>query len=228
MRDTLFTKSVFRRLTESLTILDSKGISEIICYGLGRFSEYRSPRYQLALLLCLKARYNARIYIYDPVFSHKEIKILHALELDIIQTNEEGKRVIKDNTTLIYMPHCSKQLTNNFLYANWGNGLSNCILFTNSFSGIIDSCLHRNILNSADYILRIQPYATEIQIENFAFEEVFNDLNIHIFAKQDLLKVPADFWNFREKPRYLIDEIEFITITKAGIYTYIIHCICNI
>ncbi|EFN69759.1 SRR1-like protein [Camponotus floridanus] len=113
------------------------------------------------------------------------------------------------------MPHCSRQLTNNFLYANWGEGLSNCILLANSFSGIVDSCLHRDALNMAGYILRIRPYVTEIQLENsFEYEEVFNDLSIHIFTKQDLLKTPADFWNSREEPQYLKKDVEFIATAR--------------
>lgn len=63
----------------------------------------------------------------------------------------------------------------------------------------------------AGYILRIRPYVTEIQLKNsFVYDEVFNDLSIHIFAKQDLLKTPANFWNSREEPQYLTDDVEFI------------------
>ncbi|KAL6263847.1 SRR1-like protein isoform X1 [Pogonomyrmex barbatus] len=216
IRDTSFTRFVVSRLTESLAVLGSNGISEIICYGLGQFSQYRSSRCQLGLLLCLKARYEpARVLVYDPVFRPEEVRALRTLDLDVIDVNEEGKRVIqRDRTTLVYMPHCSRQLTNNFLYANWGDGLSDCILLANSLSRIVDTCLHKDIIDMAGYILRIQPYVTEIRLENFfAYEEVFNDLNIHIFTKQDLLKVPADFWSSREEPRYIKD-VEFITATK--------------
>ncbi|CAL1679807.1 unnamed protein product [Lasius platythorax] len=217
IRDTSFTKFVLSQLTESLTVLNSNGISEIVCYGLGRFSQYRSSRCQLALLLCLKARHaNARVHVYDPVFRPEEVQVLRALGLEIIETNEEGKRIVhRDRTTLVYMPHCSRQLTNNLLYANWGDGLSNCILLANSFSGIVDNCLRRDVLCMAGYILRIRPYVTEIQLENsFAYEEVFNDLSIHIFTKQELLKAPADFWNSREEPRYLTDDVEFIAAAR--------------
>lgn len=215
VKETSFAKVVLNQLTESLTVLNSNGISEIVCYGLGRFSQYRSPRCQLALLLCLKQRFDARVYAYDPAFCSEEVRALRVLGLEIIETNEEGKRVVRDETTtLVYMPHCSRQLTNNFLYANWGRGLSNCILLANSFSGIIDNCLHRDILDTAGYMLRVRPYVTEIRLENsFLHEEVFNDLSIHIFTKQDLLQVPPNFWNSREEPRYLTDEVEFITAT---------------
>lgn len=168
----------------------------------------------MAFLLCLKARYDgARVYVYDPVFCPEEVQVLRALGLEVIETNEEGKRVVRDKiTTLVYMPHCSRQLMNNFLYANWGDGLCNCILLANSFAGIIDNCLHRDILNTASYILRIRPYVTEIRLDNtFVYEEVFSDLNIHIFTRENLLNVPSDFWNSREEPRYLKQELEFIT-----------------
>lgn len=214
VRDTSFTRSVFSRLTESLAILGSNGLSEIVCYGLGQFSQYRSSRCQLALLLCLKARYEpVRVHVYDPAFCPEEVQTLRTLGLEVIETNEEGKRVIqRDRTTLVYMPHCSRQLTNNFLYANWGDGLSDCILLANSLSRTIDDCLYRDVLITAGYILRIRPYVTEIRLENsFAYEEVFNDLNIHIFTKQDLLKVPKDFWSFKEEPQYLTKDVEFIT-----------------
>lgn len=168
----------------------------------------------MALLLYLKERYDARVYAYDPVFCCEEVQALRALGLEIIEINEEGKRVVRDETTtLVYMPHCSKQLTNNFLYANWGGGLSNCILLANSFSQIIDNCLRRDILETAGYMLRIRPYVTEIQLENsFVYENVFNDLSIHIFTKRDLLQVPSNFWSSREEPRYSTNE-EFITTT---------------
>ncbi|XP_072766925.1 SRR1-like protein isoform X1 [Anoplolepis gracilipes] len=217
VRDTSFTKFVLSQLTESLIVLESNDISEIVCYGLGRFSQHRSPKCQLALLLCLKARYaNACVHVYDPAFCPEEVQVLRALGLEIIETNEEGKRIVyRNKTTLVYMPHCSRQLTNNFLYANWGDGLSNCILLANSFSGIVDNSLHRDVLNVASYILRIRPYVTEIQLENsFTYEEVFNDLSIHIFTKQDLLKVPADFWNSRDEPQYLADDVEFIAAAR--------------
>ena len=171
----------------------------------------------MALLLCLKARYEPiRVHIYDPAFHPEEVQTLRTLGLEIIETNEEGKRVVqRDRTTLVYMPHCSRQLTNNFLYANWSDGLSSCILLANSLSDIVDNSLHKDVLNTAGYILRIRPYVTEIRLENsFVYEEVFNDLNIHIFPRQNLLKVPADFWNSKEEPQYLMKDVEFVTAVQ--------------
>jgi len=150
--------------------------------------------------------------VYDPAFCREEVQLLRALGLEVIDTNEEGKRVIhRDKITLVYMPHCARQLINNFLYANWGDGLSNCILLTNSFAEIINNCLYEDAFNTVTYIQRIQPYVTEIKLRySFIYDDVFNNTSIHIFTKQDLLKVPADFWNSREEPQYT-KYIEFIT-----------------
>ncbi|XP_018401061.1 PREDICTED: SRR1-like protein [Cyphomyrmex costatus] len=217
IRDTSFIKFIFSRLSESLATLGSNGISEIVCYGLGRFSQNRSSRCQLAFLLCLKAQYESiRIHVYDPAFYPEEVQTLRTLGLEVIETNEEGKRVVqRDRTTLVFMPHCSRHLTNNFLYANWGDGLSSCILLANSLSKTVNNCLHKDLLNTAGYILRIHPYVTEIQLENsFMYREVFHNLNIHIFTRQNLLKVPADFWSSKEEPQYLTKDVEFVTAVQ--------------
>lgn len=156
------------------------------------------------------------MHVYDPAFRPEEVQTLRALGLEVIGTNEEGKRLVqRDRTTLVFMPHCSRQLTNNFLYANWGDGLSDCILLSNSLSDTVDNCLLRDVSNTAGYILRIRPYVTEFRLENsFAYEEVFNDLNVHIFTKQDLLKVPAGFWSYKEEPQYLTKDVEFVTASQ--------------
>ena len=119
---------IVTELTEALKILNFKNINDIICYGLGNFSDLRSSRFQLALILTVKILFSSTVYIYDPLFTENEIKCLISFELNVIPKNEEGKRIIRDCPTLVFMPHCSKQLTNNFLYANWSNKINNCIL----------------------------------------------------------------------------------------------------
>lgn len=179
----------------------------------------------MEFLLCLKARYsNARVHVYDPRFRPEEEQILRNLGLEIIERNEEGKRVLhQDRTTLVFMPHCPRELINNFLYANWEERLSNCILLTNSFSEVVNDVTSspEKKLRLKGYICRIQPYVTEIQLDNFlayayesstsAYKYAFNSTSIHIFSKKDLLKVPANFWNCRKEPQYLKDdELEII------------------
>lgn len=64
-RNSLFADDVFNYLKGSLKDLGADGIPQILCYGLGSFSNSRSSKYQLALLLSLKNCYSSQIHIYD-------------------------------------------------------------------------------------------------------------------------------------------------------------------
>nr|XP_034193757.1 SRR1-like protein isoform X1 [Osmia lignaria]XP_034193758.1 SRR1-like protein isoform X1 [Osmia lignaria] len=216
LKNSLFADNVFYSLGDSLNALRLDGISEILCYGLGHFSSCRSSKYQLALLLSLKKYYNSRVYVYDPVFYSHEIELLKRFDCNIIEINEEGKRIIQDSVTLIYMPHCSIYLTNNFLYTNWSKRLNKCILLTNSFSIVTDNLTKANKSVSLDYVLRIRPYVTEIPLRNnFIYKDVFSDLNIHIFLEENINAIPQSFWNKRDEPCYRGAEIHYLTAKQT-------------
>ncbi|XP_060824743.1 SRR1-like protein [Bombus pascuorum] len=216
VKNSSFADNVFHYLKDSLTALNSSGICDILCYGLGHFSTHRSSKYQLALLLSLKKHYNPQIYVYDPVFSSEEIKFLKQLDFNVITINEECKRIIGDNVTLVYMPHCSVHLINNFLYANWCKNLNKCILLTNSFSIVADDLRKTNKSSPIDYVFRIRPYVTEIALRNdFIYEEVFNDLSIHTFLEQNINVIPESFWSTREKPCYQDIDIDYLTAKQT-------------
>ncbi|KAK2584365.1 hypothetical protein KPH14_006751 [Odynerus spinipes] len=189
LRNSVFKTHIFYNLLKALQILNANKVFEIICYGLGRFSQCRSSKYQLAFLLLLKRHYNCQVYLYDPMFLKKEIEILKKLELDVIETNEEGKHTISDNITLVYMPHCPKH-----------------------FSDIVEKSLEKHLTNSARYLLRIYPYMTEIKLQNvFEHMEVFFSTSIHVFTRQSLSIIPSDFWVDKEEPCYQGKDIEFVT-----------------
>ncbi|XP_076651632.1 SRR1-like protein [Halictus rubicundus] len=216
LRDTLFADNVFHSMKSSLNAMNVDGISEILCYGLGPFSRLKSSKYQLALLLCLRNHYGSRVHVYDPIFSSKEIKLLLRFGFVVLNINEEGKRIVENNVTLVYMPHCSSHLTNNFLYANWGKRLCKCILLTNSFSAVVDNLTGANRSACIDYIVRIRPYVTETALRNnFPHEEAFNDLNVHIFLEQDIDAIPRNFWNDREEPCYRYTAIDYFTAKQT-------------
>ncbi|KAF7381633.1 hypothetical protein HZH66_014027 [Vespula vulgaris] len=217
LKYSVFKTHILHNISKVLKILNTNKIFEIICYGLGRFSQHNSSKYQLALLLLLKRHYNCQVSLYDPAFLAKEIEILKELKLNVIETNEEGKRTISNNVTFIYMPHCPRQLINNFLYSNWNENLSNCILLTNSFSDIVEKSLKWHLMKFANYVLRIYPYTTEIKLQNdFEYTEVFSATSIHIFTKQSLSEVSSNFWVDKENPHYQEKDIEFITADETN------------
>lgn len=208
-----FCSSVLIKLNQGLSELDHTGVKKIICYGLGHFLDCVGARYQFGLLLSLKDHFSASVCVFDPVFYNAEIEVLRELGCEVITVNEEGKhKLCRDIVTLVYLPHCPKQLTNNFLWTNWGPELKNCVIFSNSFSKIFESQPKRILNTSARYILSIIPYTTELDISNsFRYKDIFNDIAIHIFPQEKLNSVSQVFWNVHEEPKYSADETEFIT-----------------
>lgn len=210
MQNSLFSKSISNNLSKLLSTLNSNTIAEVICYGLGSFSRYRSSKYQLATIILIKNQYYCKVSLFDPVFTETEIEALNALELSVIKQNEEGKRVITNNLpTLIYMPHCPSQLLNNFLFSNWGTQLRSCVIFCNSWSEVFEQNPLEFLGNETNYISRINPYVVEIKLEkNVEFMEIFNSTSFHIFPK--LCELSVNFWHPHEEPIYPIEGTEFI------------------
>lgn len=201
-------------IREGLDILGNPELKEIISYGLGHFSNCMISRYQFALLLCLKDQFNIVTYLYDPLFYSIEKQILEEFDCTLIKQNEEGKRkVLSDVPTLLFFPHCPKQLTNNFLYTNWSpKNLRNCLIIGNSFNKIVETTPTRILSNEAQYILNIAPYVDELyMINTFKYTEIFNDTSLHIFQEDKLRLIDPDFWTNIEEPTYPEEDCEFIT-----------------
>ncbi|XP_072383855.1 SRR1-like protein, partial [Diabrotica undecimpunctata] len=168
-------------------------------------------RFQLAVLLNLSDQFGSKIAVYDPIFSETDKDILRSFEIEILNENLEGKYSINSNkTVLFYMPHCSKQLTNNLIWANWGLNLGHCVVVANSFNKIIESSSTRHVADCANYITKILPYVFEVAIINtFKYYEVFSDIAVHVFPKMNL--VCPDVWKDNQEPGYKQNDVEFIT-----------------
>lgn len=194
-------------------------IKELYCLGLGHIGERIIPRYQLGLLLCLKDKYNVTIFVHDPIFYEQEKEILKSFGLIILDENKEGKYTSKiDTTTVFFLPHCPKQLTNNLLWSNWNLNLKNCIIIANSFNNIVDDIPKHSLIENCGYLLKILPYTVELPIINtFKYFDVFNDTAIHVFPVQKLNLIPEDFWNNCVEPQYTPESVEFITNTFVNI-----------
>lgn len=195
------------------TILQSRKVVEIVCFGLGHIGECQISRHQLALLLYLKDICGPeKVLVHDPIFYKSECEVLRKLGLVIIAENKEGSYIISEQgVTIVYLPHCPKQLTNNFLWSNWSKNLENCILICNSFSTLIENQPSRILSETVPCILEIFPLTTETVLENnFKFTDIFNDTSIHYFPKKKIENQASEFWIKRDKPQYKNSE-EFIT-----------------
>lgn len=206
-------KHFFNTLKESLSVIDRKEVVEIISFGLGHIGDCTISRYQLALILCLRDHFRVDCHVHDPIFYSNECQVLETLNFKLINENEEGRRTLRnDGITIVYLPHCPKQLTNNFLWNNWTTNLKNCVLIGNSFLRLIESQPHENLNISAPYILNIQPYTEEFSLVNsFKFNDVFNDTSIHVFPARTLSLITDNFWYRGESEPDYSNNVEFIS-----------------
>lgn len=185
----------------------------IVSFGLGHIGECLISRYQLGLLLCLKKYFNPEtVLVHDPIFYKSECDIFKAFDIEVIEKNNEGSYVISEEfMTILFMPHCPKQLTNNFLWSNWGRNLEKCVLICNSFSSLVDNQINRILIDTVPYIHKIITYTEEIKLLNdFKYTDIFNDISIHTFPSDILNKLDTEFWIKGEKPNYEDNE-EFIS-----------------
>lgn len=193
---------------ESLEILQLSSIKEIVCYGLGSFSECNNAMYQYGLLLELKDFLSCEVLLYDPIFKEVEKNILVDAGCCLIEENEQGKRKIV-RTTLFYLPHCPNELLNNIISINLDVNLSKCIILSNSISEIYNNKTNKQLQETLPFVLKAAPFVTEMAIQNtFKYLDVFNDISVHIFLKDKCLILTEQNENVN-----LENMIESLTIT---------------
>ena len=182
-------------IKESLLNLGKSQIEELICYGLGNFSDCKIALYQLGLLLAMQEYLLCEVLVYDPKFTDLEENILGSEKCQIISYNEKGKRKV-NKTTLFFLPHCPNKLFNNVINANWGIGLNNCIVIANRLSEVLSSMPDRELKKHLPYLFFITPCTIEFEIpNNFKYSDVFNDMSLHCFPNKKLLAADENLWN---------------------------------
>lgn len=170
-------------------------------------------RYQLGLLLAIKNEIKIKnCYVYDPKFTDAERAHLDEMGCVSISQNEEAKRNLLPGT-LVYLPHCSKQLLNNLLWANWDKViLTSCIIISNSIDLTVTSTSNRILNKEAYYVQKISPYVLEKKLpEDFIYNDVFNDMALHTFPIEELKELEENFWERGNEPLYDKNDLEFIT-----------------
>lgn len=205
-------ESAIKRLQSILGAYKTDQI-HLICIGIGHFSECSISRHQLAFILLLKQQFNiSRIEFHEPILIASEVDILTKLNCSVASKNCEGKIPI-DRPTVVYAPHCPKQLINNLLWRNWNaNSLQQLIYIGNSFSNIVNSTPNRFLAIDAAFIAQLQPICVETAlINNFKFSDIFNDTSVHQFNTVD--RQTEEFWaTANTEPIYTADNLELITV----------------
>lgn len=195
-------------------ILDTYKTDKIhlICIGIGHFSECSISRHQLAFILLLKQRLKIpQIEFHEPILTATEVDILSQLNCSVARENCEGKLPI-NGPTIVYAPHCPKQLINNLLWRNFNpKALPHLIYIGNSFSNLVNSTPDRFLAIDAAFIVQLQAiYVETALVNNFKFSDIFNDTSIHQFNAVDGLS--SEFWATANKePVYTSENLELIT-----------------
>lgn len=129
----------------------------------------------------------ARLHFHEPALGAAERAFLAAHCASTVHpTNVEGRHRLAatGKHTLVFLPHCPKQLTNNFLWANWRAAtLRNCTLLCNSFAALCAAQPHRFLAVDAAFIVRLQlGHTVETALPNtFRQRDIFNDTALHRF-----------------------------------------------
>jgi len=208
-------------LVETLSKLDLIGVGTAVCLGIGNFSDSVQARFQFALLRGLAEKLGVafdRVTIFDPQLTQSEVEFAQSLGFtDASRSaadNLEGRYKAADKRTLVFMPHCPKQLTNNLLYANWNpQCLKNLVIICNSFERLSVSQPERILREQgATLILKARPFCTEVPLENsFRLSDVFNDLSVHAFEfPASATQQQTGFWSDVEAPSYSKEDLEFV------------------
>ena len=118
--------------------------------------------------------------------------------------------------TLLLLPHCPKQLTNNLLHSNWSPAaLPRLTLVSNSFASTVGRATRRELEGEAPLLLAAveQGVVREVEVANtFRFTDVFNDLSVHTFPWVG--RVGEGFW--RVDPPHYREGGEFIRREERG------------
>ena len=195
-------ETVQSSVNHSIISLDS-----VYCFGLGHFADSVTAKYQLALLLAIASRLRLRpqqVFISDPIFYKGEVEFLKSeLKFNVLTENIEC-RLPCDQPTLILLPHCPKQLTNNLLFSNWSQEkLKNLFIISNSINNIISNKNLQFIRAVID-----NGIVCETQLKNnFKYSDIFNDLSLHTFGAPD--NIESSVWSLPE-PAYEKEDAEFI------------------
>ncbi|XP_066226734.1 SRR1-like protein [Saccopteryx leptura] len=192
-----------------------------VCYGIGNFATCVIARNQLAFLLLFLEKCQIprnHCWVYDPLFSQLEIAVLNTLGVSVLSENEEGRRSVRGQPTIFYMPHCGTALYNNLLWSNWSaDALSKVVIIGNSFRGLEERLLTKILQKDYVYVAKILKGLEEQEFpQTSQYMDIFNDTSVHWFPVHKLTQLPADTWAFQEEPDYEDCEDLEIIRNKTG------------
>ncbi|EJD05994.1 uncharacterized protein FOMMEDRAFT_145329 [Fomitiporia mediterranea MF3/22] len=165
-------------------------INTILCLGLGSPTESAQARFQFCFLLELRDKIfssQVRIRAFDPVFSTVDILLLTSLGAQILPDNKEGKYEF-DGPTLAFMPHCDRELYENFLQANWSAKLlTDFLLIGNDLRRYVESVPARVLGKESPCLSRLAPLLVSSPLpEHHSFPNAFSTTSVQHISSASL------------------------------------------
>jgi len=108
------------------------------------------------------------------------------------------------NPTILFMPHCDRNLYENVLRVNWTKErLQNILLVANRFSEYVDSIPSHKLTAESPCLMRIAPYLDSRELPALTSPATaFNNTSIQL-VRRDALRVldqDTSFWQLPDFP----------------------------
>ena len=114
--------------------------------------------------------------------------------------------------SLIILPHCPKQLTNNLLFSNWKPSLiENILVISNSMTNISES-VRKSHVKLVSAVVEHNILEEKKLSNSFKFSDIFNDLSLHSFKVRD--NIDKEMW---QMPRPVYDDVDIEFISRKEI-----------
>ncbi|GAM24275.1 hypothetical protein SAMD00019534_074500 [Acytostelium subglobosum LB1] len=205
-------------------------VAEIVCYGIGSLASSKKCQEQLSLIVALRHHFkiDSPMYIFDPVMSENDVKLVAQLGFTMITNNEEAKRKVamKDGPaseagrgiTIFYMPFCSRKLYDNLLWANWSlDALQRCFIMGNSFNRYNEfhlppqeSYRPYSYTSKAYGHYQEQMFPTNYPTNLYTFHE----LSFHWFTPSHLQSLDSNYWLSCPEPPSITDDPEVVSASS--------------
>ncbi|WFD35814.1 hypothetical protein MCUN1_002682 [Malassezia cuniculi] len=166
----------------------------ILCLGIGRLCTTAAQE-QAAFLLALRSATGCTsVTVYDPLFTPQDAAVLTKLDMSLPASNNCGSYTL-DEPTIVYMPHCPKELYDALLRSNWSGSLATHTVIGNDFDDYA-----AGDLSTCPCIKRILPYVQRCRLPALDTAAPGSlDATVHTFFGDEWpQQEPQSGWSYKQ------------------------------
>jgi SRR1 len=155
-----------------------------LALGLGSVKDARPAQVQLAFFLLLCEHLGVQhMQAFDPICGEEDFSLLDSFNIVSLKENKQGRHTLEDST-FVFMPHCTSTLYENFLKANWSPvGLKRVLLCCNNLERYVSDHSNQQAKHQSEgeqpqsYIDRCIDYLVIREVPNLNSGQLSNSLN---------------------------------------------------